>query len=107
MDPMLPMLFGTTDEWMPIMTGPMGKCLWLSNAFSLSALCYIFLPSSGVAPKTVFQSFFIIQLPWLPLLYYMYSTGIMGIMGIAQFGLFSITVTALSIYTYPKLDSLK
>lgn len=75
----------------------------LSNAFSLTALCYVFLPSTGLAPKTTFTAFFIVQLPWLPLLYYMFSVGIMGFMGIAQFGTFSAVATALSIYTYLKL----
>jgi hypothetical protein len=96
-------MFGSSPEWIPVLTGPVGKCLWLSNAFALSALCYIFLPQNGVDPKLVFQSFFIIQLPWIPLLAYMLSTGVMGIAGIAQFGSFSITVTALSVYTYLKL----
>ena len=64
MDPMIPMLFGTDDSLIPIMTGPVGKSLWLSNAFALTALCYLFLPSTGLPPKITFQAFFIIQLPW-------------------------------------------
>ena len=61
MDSMFPLLLGTSEEMMPIMTGPAGKALFFSNAFALCALCYVFLPSTGVAPKTVFQAFFMVQ----------------------------------------------
>jgi len=104
MDPMIPFLLGTSEEYIPIITGPIGKSLWLSNAFALTALCYLFLPSTGLPPKTTFQGYFLVQLPWLPLLVYMYATGILGVMGIAQFGSFATTVTALSVYTYLKLE---
>ena len=103
MVPFYGLMFGTSDEMMPLMTSELAQAFWLANAFSLTALCYLFLPSTGLDPKIVFQGFFIVQLPWIPLLGYMYTTGLMGIPGIAQFGSFSITVTCLSIYTYLKL----
>ena len=101
--PFYGLMFGTSDEMMPLMTSELATAFWLSNAFALSALCYLFLPSTGVDQKIVFQGFFIIQLPWIPLLGYMFSTGLMGVMGIAQFGTFSAVVTCLSVYTYMKL----
>ena len=90
----------THDEMMPLMTSELAEAFWLSNAFALSALCYLFLPSTGVDQKTVYKAFFMVQLPWIPLLAYMFSTGLMGVAGIAQFGSFSVTVTVLAAYTF-------
>ena len=100
MVPYYSLLFGTSDEMMPLMTSELAEALWLSNAFALSALCYLFLPSTGVDQKTVYKAFFMVQLPWIPLLAYMFSTGLMGVAGIAQFGSFSVTVTVLAAYTF-------
>ena len=103
MDGLLPLMFGTAPEAIPLLTGPAGKVIWFSNAFSQTGLCYAFHPSTGMNSKKVFTTFLIVQLPWLPLLYYMFATGLMGMTGIAMFGSFAGTVTALSVYSYTKL----
>merc|ERR1719375_1495031 len=79
MDGLLPLMFGTTPEMMPLLTGPAGKVIWFSNAFSQTGLCYALHPSSGLDPKKAFTVFLIVQLPWLPLLYYMFAQGLMGL----------------------------
>ena len=103
MDPLIPFLFGTSAEMLPILLGPAGKAIFLSNAFSQTGLCYAFLPSTGMPTKAAFTAFLIVQVPWLPLLYYMFTTGLFGTMGVGMFGSFAVVVTALSSYTYTKL----
>ena len=103
MDGMIPLLFGTSADALPLLVGPAGKVIWLSNAFSQSGLCYAFLPSTGMDPKKAFTAFLIVQVPWLGLLYYMFATGLMGVTGIAMFGSFAGIATVLAAYTYTKL----
>ena len=106
MDAMLGPLLGTSEEMIPVFTGPVGDFGNMGIAVSAVCLGYMFKIDDSTSPaeiKKIFQVFLAEGLYWGCLaLPFAYMQGIMGVMGIAQFGtivwVLHIGVSALVLY---------
>jgi hypothetical protein len=90
MDAMLGPLLGTSDEMVPVFSGPVGDFGNMGVAISALCLGFMFRIDESTAPdqvKKIFQVFLFEGLFWgafaLP---FAFVNGIMGVPGIAQFG---------------------
>jgi hypothetical protein len=98
LDSMIGTMMGSSEEWIPVMTGAFGDFCFLSNALGQALAGFLFLELVKTDAKKVFQLSTIFLALWMPLLYMMFAKGIMGVPGVAQYG--SIMVVSLGIQGY-------
>ena len=88
MDSMIPMMMGTTEEWLPIITGPFGDFCFISNSIANMGIGFLWLELIKTGDlRTAFTIFMIVLAAWIPLLGFMFVNGIMGVPGVAQYAL--------------------
>ena len=109
MNNMMPTLFGTTEEALPLMQGPMGRMMFLTTGISCTVIGLLFLPTypekkSPALTKWTFQLFVglnsVFTLGILPL---MYDEGFMGNAGIAQYGVMNCIFIGIAVLALTRM----
>lgn len=104
MDPYMQMMFGTSDEMLPVMQGPVGDFAFMSNAVGNWAFGFMLWPdgkNTYQQDKTqIFGVFILFTLAWIPVLWFMFSNGLMGTIGLMQYGAINGLSLILAVYTF-------